>query len=199
MSAIAAPYGLKPLNLIGGLPYAGSTREIPIASGYNTNIFYGSVVNIVTSGTLTLVTTIGTVGSAFPAGTIGVFLGCSYTGTDGQKKYAQYWPANQVATDAVGFVVDDDRCVFQAQCAGSMAQSALGANIGLNAVQSTYTGSTLFGNSNVALSAAPLTTAEAFRIVGFVNAPGSAVGDAFTDVLVKFNGSQHSYGNSTGI
>jgi hypothetical protein len=28
MSTIAAPYGLKPVNLIGGQPYAGSTRQL---------------------------------------------------------------------------------------------------------------------------------------------------------------------------
>ena len=39
MASTAAPYGLKPVNLIGGQPYAGSTRQIKIASGYNTNIF----------------------------------------------------------------------------------------------------------------------------------------------------------------
>ena len=29
---VDAPYGLKPVNLIGGLPFAGATRQLPIAS-----------------------------------------------------------------------------------------------------------------------------------------------------------------------
>jgi hypothetical protein len=36
-------------------------------------------------------------------------------------------------------------------------------------------------------------------LVGFVNGPFSAVGDAYTDVLVKFNIAQHSYTNATGV
>jgi len=47
MAAAATPYGLRAVNLIGGLPFAGSTRQISIASGYGTNIFNGSIVSIV--------------------------------------------------------------------------------------------------------------------------------------------------------
>lgn len=36
---VDAPYGLKPVNLIGGQVFAGSTRQIKIASNYGTNIF----------------------------------------------------------------------------------------------------------------------------------------------------------------
>ena len=49
---VDAPYGLKPINLIGGQPYAGSTRQITIASGYATNIFCGDVVKRVADGPL---------------------------------------------------------------------------------------------------------------------------------------------------
>jgi hypothetical protein len=43
-------------------------------------------------------------------------------------------------------------------------------------------------------------SAAAFRIVGFVEVAGfSAIGDAFTDVLVKFNPSAHSYLNNVGL
>ena len=79
MSATQTPYGLKPVNEIGGLPYAGSTRQIKIASGYASNIFYGQVVSIVAAGTIEVVTTNGDNSTPFPAGTIGVFVGCTYT------------------------------------------------------------------------------------------------------------------------
>ena len=36
---ISGPYGLKPVNKLGGTPFAGATRHFAIASGYNTNIF----------------------------------------------------------------------------------------------------------------------------------------------------------------
>jgi len=200
MASTAAPYGLKPVNLIGGQPYAGSTRQIKIASGYGTNIFNGSVVSIVTAGTLEIVTTIGSNSSVFPAGTVGVFVGCSYTDPNSkQKVFAQYWPASTVASDAVGYVVDDPDVVFQVQADASVAQAGLGANAPLAAVQSTSTGSTVTGNSTTALDATVATTTQAFRIVDFVDSPNSSVGDAFTDVLVKFNIAQHSYTNATGI
>jgi hypothetical protein len=85
--------------------------------------------------------------------------------------------------------------VFQGQLDGSGAQAVLGANTFLAAVQSTSTGSTQTGNSTVALDATVQTAAAAFRIVGFASGPG----DAFTDVLVKFNPGQHSYLSATGV
>ena len=41
---VSAPYGLKPVNLIGGQVFSGSTRSLPIQYGYGTNIFYGDFV-----------------------------------------------------------------------------------------------------------------------------------------------------------
>jgi hypothetical protein len=105
-----------------------------------------------------------------------------------------------VADDALAFIVDDPNTLFQAQAAGSITQTDLGQNTHFNAVQSTSTGSTTTGNSNTALDATTATTAGfAFRIVDFVDAPGSTVGDAYTDVIVKFNPGSHSYTNQTGI
>ena len=201
MSATATPYGLKPVNEIGGLPYAGSTRQIKIASGYASNIYYGSVVSIVAAGTIQVVTTNGDNSTPFPAGTIGVFVGCTYTNpSTKQLTFAQYWPTGTVASDAMAYVVDDYNTLFQVQADGSLAQATLGSNAILAAVQSTSTGSTTTGNSNTALSASVATTSGyAFRIVDFVESTTSTVGDAYTDVLVKFNPVAHSYNNPTGI
>ena len=52
MATTATPYGLRPINEVSGLPYAGATRKLPIASGYGTNIFYGSIVIINATGTI---------------------------------------------------------------------------------------------------------------------------------------------------
>ena len=201
MSATATPYGFKPVNEIGGLPYAGSTRQIKIASGYGSNIFYGQVVSIVAAGTVEVVTTNGNNSTPFPAGTVGVFVGCTYTNpSTNQLTFAQYFPSGTVASDAKAYVVDDYNTLFQVQAAGSLAQATLGSNAQLNAVQSTSTGSTLTGNSNTALSTSVgVTSGIAFRIVDFVDSTTSTVGDEFTDVLVKFNPVAHSYNNPTGI
>jgi len=207
MASTLSPYGFKAVNELGGLPYAGSTRQFLIdPAGYNTNIFNGSVVALNTSGFLNIVTTNGDNSTAFPAGVIGIFVGCSYVNAQGQVIYAQYYPANYVApagTAITAYVIDDDRAVFQVQSVGTVSQAALGANVYLNAVQSTSTGSTTTGNSNSAIiigSSAAATTGWAFRVVGFPNMQGfSTVGDAYTDVLVKFNPVAHSYSNPLGV
>ena len=207
MASTLSPYGFKAVNELGGLPYAGSTRQFLIdPAGYNTNIFNGSVVALNTSGFLNIVITNGDNSTAFPAGVVGIFVGCSYVNAQGQVIYAQYYPANYVApagTAITAYVIDDDRAVFQVQSVGTVAQAALGANVYLNAVQSTSTGSTTTGNSNTAIiigSSAAATTGWAFRVVGFPNMQGfSTVGDAYTDVLVKFNPVAHSYSNPLGI
>ena len=207
MASTASPYGLRAVNELGGLPYAGSTRQFLIdPAGYNTNIFNGSIVALNTSGYLNIVTTNGDNSTPFPAGTIGVFVGCSFVNAQGQTIYSQYYPANTASVNGsaiTAYVIDDDRAVFQVQSAGSVTQAALGANVYLNAVQSTSTGSTTTGNSNTAVvagSSAATTSGYAFRVVGFADVPGfSTVGDNFTDILVKFNPGAHSYSNATGI
>jgi len=201
MASTAAPHGFKPLNLVGGQPFAGSTRQIKIASGYNTNIFNGSIVSVVAAGTIELVTTNGDNSTPFPAGTVGVFVGCTYTDpSTGQITFNQYFPAGTVAADAKAYVVDDPDVLLQVQADATMAQATLGSNAHLAAVQSTSTGSTVTGNSNTALDATVNTTSGfAFRVVDFVDSPSSSVGDSFTDVIVKFNPDAHSYLNKTGI
>jgi len=201
MATTAAPYGLRAVNHIGGTPYAGSTRLFPIASGYATNIFYGSVVQIVAAGTIEIVTDLGNNADQFPAGVIGVFVGVTYTDPNlGTVVFRQNYPTGTVADDIRAYVIDDPDVVFQAQADGQVTQADLGQNTNFAAVQSTTTGDTTNGNSNSAVSATTAVTATiAFRIVDFVDSPTSTVGDAFTDLLIKFNAGIHSYDNSTGI
>ena len=47
---VSAPYGLKPVNRLDGMPYAGATRQVAIASAYGSNIFNGDLVQIDTNG-----------------------------------------------------------------------------------------------------------------------------------------------------
>jgi hypothetical protein len=197
MATTASPYGLRPVNRVDGLPYAGATQEFLInPAGVATNIFNGSIVAVNTDGYVVLVTTDGSDAStnAFPAGTIGVFVGCQYINAQGQVINGQYYPSGTTGV-VKAYVVTDPNVVFQAQLDGSGTQAVLGANTFLAAVQSTSTGNVQTGNSTVALESTVQTPAAAFRIVGFASGPG----DAFTDVLVKFNPGQHSYLNAVGI
>lgn len=199
MATTAAPHGLRAVNLVGGQPYAGSTRLLKIASGYDTNIFNGSVVSIVADGVVEIVANVGTDADPFPAGTVGVFVGCSYTDPNTkQKLFAQNWPADTVADDAVAYVVDDPHVVFKVQADAAVTQVALGSNI---ALVNPAAGDTTTGNSTAAADVDTLdvTSTIAFKIIDFVDSPNSTVGDAFTDLLVKFNPSSHAYTNGTGI
>jgi hypothetical protein len=160
---VEGPYGLKAVNEIGGLPYAGSTRMIPIASGYTANLFYGQIVQL-SGGTLIAGSYTAASSPTTPiAGTIGVFVGCAYTNPSTlQPIQAQYWPANTVANDAIAYVIDDPRTVYKV-AVGSQAQAlsntsgALGymnpAFIGTNVYPlSGAGGSTTTGNSLISVS-----------------------------------------------
>ena len=199
MAATASPYGLRAVNHLGGTPYAGSTRMYPIASGTATNIYYGDVVNVLASGFLTQNVTTGAVAAPFVVGTVGVFVGVTYTDPgSGNIVFRQNWPTGTVTADAQAYVVDDPHAIFQVQANGTVAQAGLGSNCFL-VVQATGTGNLLSGNSTTAAVAATVQTAAAFKIVGFADSPTSTVGDAFTDLLVKFNPAAHAYTNGTGI
>lgn len=197
MATTASPYGLKPINRVDGMPYAGATETFLInPAGTATNIFNGSIVALDTNGYVVLMTATGADGTtnAFPAGTLGVFVGCEYFNAQGQLIFSQFYPSGTTGVVRAK-VVTDPNVVFQGQMDGSAAQAALGANTFLSAAQSTSTGNTQTGNSTVALESTVQTAAAAFRVVGFASGPG----DAYTDVLVKFNPSQHSYLNAVGI
>lgn len=200
MATTATPYGLKPVNRVDGMPYAGATQTFLInPAGTNTNIFYGSVVLINSSGYIALSTATGAdlttnnLGGD-SVGAIGVFVGCEYVNAQGQTIFSQYYPSGTTGV-VTAKVITDPNVVFQGQLDGSGAQTVLGTNTFFAAVQSTSTGSTQTGNSTSALESTVVTTAAAFRIVGFASTPG----DAYTDVLVKFNPGAHSYTNAVGL
>jgi hypothetical protein len=205
MATTASPYGLRPVNRVDGMPYAGATQTFLIdPAGEATNLFYGQVVIIGADGYLALstatgadITTNNLGGNG--VGAIGVFVGCEYFNAQGQLIFSQFYPSGTTGVVSAK-VITDPNVVFQAQLDGPGAQTVLGTNTFFAAVQSTSTGSTTTGNSTSALDATVVTTAAAFRIVGFVELEGfSTIGDAFTDVLVKFNPSAHSYTNNVGL
>jgi len=200
MAATATPYGLRAVNHLGGTPYAGSTRMYPIASATAINIYYGSVVNVLGTGFLTANLTVGTAAAPFVAGTVGVFVGCTYTDPgSNQVVFRQNWPTGTVAADALAYVVDDPAAIFQVQANGAVVAADLGQCCSIIA-QTTNTGTLSSGNSTTAVNAATLSIAQdAFKIVGFVDSPTSTVGDAFTDLLVKFNPVAHAYTSGVGI
>lgn len=182
---VSAPYGLKPVNLIGGQVFAGSTRMYNIDYAYNTDIFYGDFVALVRGNLERISVTSGTAGTL-----VGIFLGCSYTNpTTKQKQFSQYWPANTAAGDAVAYICDDPDTVFQAAVCSSGTTIASGARamIGQNLACLNNTGNANTGNSANALAAptdTPATTSSLpIRVLGVVPETAVSLGTAsFTSI-----------------
>ena len=189
------PYGFQPVNRIGGNPYAGSTRLVPIASsgGLTSAAMYdGDLVELIAAGTCQVVAN----GSAAPQA-LGVCVGVQYTNSSGQTVQAQYAPAG--ASNAVAYVVDDPTALFKVAVVSSgttiatLGRAAVGqnTNVVLNA------GSATTGNSAQAIDDTTAITATLpIRIVDVV--PETATGaDAYVEMIVKIN--THTYNNTTGI
>jgi len=206
---VDAPYGLKPINLIGGQVFSGATRNIPIASGYNTNIFNGDIVTLVAGGTVAKSALAAETSPV--AGLVGVFLGCSYTNpSTKQKVFAQYWPAGTVASDAVAVVCDDPDTLFKVvlvagTTADDVASGLLPAYLGQTVVGSNVqfvqnAGSTTTGDSKVAVytAAGATTSSLPARVVDVVPDTANSSGN-FVELIIKFNFGYHSYYNATGI
>ena len=199
---VSAPYGLEPVNLIGGQQFAGQTREIPIASGYNTDLLNGDVVKLNTDGTIVKDT--GTT-TATP---VGVFLGVSYTNpSTKQKLFAQYWPAGTVASDAVAYVQDDPDLLMKAVAvSGTTVVTAAGqAMVGLNAALVQNTGSTTTGDSAVAVGSFATTNSLPVRVIAIVpdsaittTAVGSTSGSSTAVTLTAANSSIYKYMDVSG-
>jgi hypothetical protein len=172
---IDKPYGLKPINLIGGQVFAGSTREYPIQYGDTTGIFYGDFVKVIRGNVLRYAVTT----SGQSAAMVGIFLGCYYTSpTTKQTVYSQFWPAG-TAANGVAIICDDPDTVFKAVVCSSGTTIASGsyAMVGQNYSMIDGTGNVNTGNStNALLYSATLTTA-AFpcRVVGVVPDTASSI------------------------
>ena len=195
--SVDSPYGLIPINLIGGQVFAGATRQIPIAASSATAIFYGDVVRLADTGTLAKDT--GT-SAATP---VGVFLGCSYTDPVFGKTFRQFYPGGVTATDIQAYVQDDPDALFKVAVvsSGTTISFVNRTSVGNNAVLVQNAGSTFNGNSRVAVSSTTATTSTwPVRIIDVVpetattGNPGS-----FTEVIVKWNQGMHQYLNPTGV
>ena len=206
MANTATPYGLMPVNLIGGLPFAGSTRMLPIVTNYGTNIFFGDVVKAANTGYIEKDTGTTTLTP------VGVFMGCSYMDPTYGLTFRQRYTANTVpanSQDTIAYVCDDPDTVFRIQASASMTQTMLFNNAGV--VQGA--GSTVTGKSAVSLDASTAATTDSLplRIVGWWGGnlePGIAAGSAqecivptddYPDVLVKWNFGMQRYQVALGI
>ena len=192
---VSAPYGFQPINRIGGNPFAGSTRLVPIAStasATNAAMFDGDLVELTSDGVCQVIAS----GSAAPQ-TLGVCVGVQYTNSMGQTVQAQYAPAGSL--NAVAYVVDDPTALFKVAVVSSgttiatLGRSAVGQNtsVVLNS------GNANTGDSGQAIDDTTAITATLpIRIVDVV--PATATGaDAYVEMIVKIN--THTYNSTLGV
>ena len=215
MAATSTPYGLKPINLIGGQAFNGGVIREFVLSTENTYAFYtGAVIQLSSAGNpqpiqaspiapeLAATSVNGT------AGIVGVCVGVSYV--DPALKYqvfGQTLPAGAIAagyTNITIHVCDDPDQLWQIQgdaAFGTLTNGAAGA-IGKNAAISTFTGNATTGLSQTKLvvgsngGSLAATQTLAMRVVDVVAATAN---DAYPDLIVKFNFGVHSYYNQLGV
>lgn len=187
---VSAPYGFKPVNLIGGQVFAGQTRELPIASNYNTTINNGDIVRL-SAGVIVKETGTTTVSAT---GVVGVFLGCSYTSpVTNQKLFSNYYPANTVASDILAYVADDPDQLFQVAVTGGATSTTItgistlvvGDNL---AISQPSTNTTISGNSNIGVYDSGSNTAFTLpvRVIAGIAESVDSSGN-YTEVIVKWN------------
>lgn len=179
---VSAPYGFRPVNLIGGQVFSGSTRNLPIQYSYNTNIFYGDFV-VISNG---FVTRAAVTNASSGNLVTGVFLGCTYTNpTTKQKLFAQNWVAGTLAGDAMAVVCDDPDTVFKAvmvttqggTTVGSGSLAIVGKNLVASDLASTGTLANTGNSSNgiLAPTSTPVTTSLPIRIIDVVRDTATSV------------------------
>ena len=195
--SVSGPYGLIPINLIGGQVFAGATRQIPIALNSSTAIFYGDVVKLNSDGTLDKDT--GT-DAATP---VGVFLGCSYTDPVFGKTFRQYYPGTTNISDVMAYVQDDPDALFKVAVtsSGTTIGYVNRTAVGNNAVLTQNAGNTITGDSRVSIDNTTATTSTwPVRVIDVV--PETALAGnpgSYTEVIVKWNQGMHQYLNPTGV
>ena len=215
MAATSTPYGLKPINLIGGQAFNGGVIREFVLSDENTYAFYtGAVVELNSVGNPQPIQA-SPVAPEFAAtstngtpGIVGVCVGVSYV--DPALKYqvfGQYLPAGSVAagyTNVTIHVCDDPDQLFQIQgnaAFGTLTNGPAGA-VGKNADLVTFTGNATTGLSQTALKVGTnggdlaATETLAMRVVDVVAATAL---DNYPDLIVKFNFGVHSYYNQLGV
>lgn len=186
MPSTANPFGLRPVEGPAG---AIRQRAYTIASGYATSLYKFGAVNLASDGTI-VAATAGDTNKV-----LGVFLGCEYTDSAGKRQISPYWPASTTATEIVAYVCDDPDQIYLVQNAGSVAQT----NIGNHCQIVAGTGSTITGISNAAASNTMGTTASQLIIIGFDGAPDNAIGDSYTNILVRLGTHPFRALNQAGV
>ena len=199
---IDAPYGFRPVNLLGGQVFAGSTRQMAIASGHATNIFFGDIVIMSANGCINNATLTD---SAVQVA--GIFMGCSYINSSSQRVFGQYYPATITQTvdssnGTVAYVADDPDLVMKVAIVSgttTMSGKDRAGLVGATAAWVANAGSTITGDSKQAiLSTTGTATTLPLKVIDVVPDTVNSA-NSFTEVLVTWTGLVHMYRGAAGI
>ena len=199
---IDAPYGFRPVNLLGGQVFAGSTRQMAIASGHATNIFFGDIVIMSSNGCINNATLTD---SAVQVA--GIFMGCSYINSSSQRVFGQYYPATitqtvDSANGTVAFVADDPDLVMKVAIVSgttTMSGKDRAGLVGATAAWVANAGSTITGDSKQAiLSTTGTATTLPLKVIDVVPDTVNSA-NSFTEVLVTWTAGVHMYRGAAGI
>lgn len=189
MPATAAPYGFIPVGKLGGGPWNGALREIPMTTNTTVAIFKGDTVTIIagqpSAGVATPTTTSST---STPVGIMMGFRGVNPTTK--QPQWLPYAPASAVTngwTECYVQVCDDPNALFKIQSSGACTRASIGSNA---PIDNWAAGSTVTGKSGLRLIYGSIATTNtlALRIVDVID-PESA----YPDVIVTWNHGVHAY------
>lgn len=222
MSSTNSPYGLRPVQLIGGQHYAGQVRQYKVATNNAAAIYNGDLVVLDSAGLPAAVASTP-VASDLQAtsvngtpGIVGVCVGARYVtplAAGKQPLHANYLPAGAITagyTDVWILVVDDPDTLFQIQgtealgsfnsgTAGSGWPGAIGKN---STLDFNVAGSTTTGKSGVRMTVGTnggtlaATETLGVRIVDVVR---GTEGDTYPEFIIKLNSGVHAYDNSLGV
>ena len=139
MANLDAPFGLRPARTSISSQQQNRYR---IAANYNTSIFQGDLVAMVTGGGIERV---AAGGSGF---ILGVFNGCEFTDpTTGKPTFSNHYPASTNASDIIANVIDDPNAVFEIQADAAFPVTDLAGNYDILATA----GDTTSGTSRIEL------------------------------------------------
>ena len=174
-----APFGLKPVRMMGGAPYSGGQSRYRIASGATTPIYQGDLVTQLTAGVLGRHAATGTV----PI--VGVFNGVSYTDpTTGEQVFKNYYPGSIAASDIVANVIDDANVVFEVQADDTFPVADLFGNFDIVANSPVGDTSSGISNSEVDVTTGATTATLPLKVIDISEDPDNDdVATANTNVL----------------
>lgn len=218
MPATATPFGLRPINLIGGVQTSGGAiRQIKLRSNIAVAVGVGQVIQLAAGGIPTPVSSTPTApkipatSADATAGIVGVCVGIRYVDpAQGQPLFGQYIPANAITAgykDVWIYVCDDPNQLYlcQADTAIGTFDSSSGdprAAIGKNVALKTFTVNSVTGLSNTVLDtgsnwgSVAATSTLAMRVV---DVDSQTETDTYKNLIVKFNAGLHAYNNPLGL